>query len=468
MAVLGVLIGLATFGLAYAAQLNDQSITAALVAISGVILIGALLGLRAGVAAGLIASLLYNLLFTGPFLRLSVSSADDLVPVLALNLSAIASGLIAGRLHDRAVAAETLNWRVGQLLHFSEDLQRAVTLAHLEEIVSTYFEKNGGRTRLFVEREDRLIAADESVSKQVESRAHDAWSSLLPEMRFGEGRALTLKNADRRIGVIMVEGAAPGDFRIFLPLLSLAIERCMLAEKLVDADVIKRSEQFKTALLSSVSHDLRTPLAAITASASSLTTFSAALDEETKIDLLATIQEQCRRLDRLTGNLLNLGKIEGGLDVKHMSIVDAVEVLGTVLSRVRRLNSTHLFERQFQSSSASVRADEVLLEQLFLNLLENAVVHTPEGTPIRVTACTQGALLTVGVEDDGPGIPVEERDRVFRRFYQGRPSGAGSGLGLSIAKGFAEIIGGTIRAGRAEEPLRGAKIEVLLPVTSTI
>jgi two-component system sensor histidine kinase KdpD len=249
-------------------------------------------------------------------------------------------------------------------------------------------------------------------------------------------------------------------------LLALALLRCILAEQLTQADVIRRSEQFKTTLLSSVSHDLRTPLASIAASASSLASLRSELDEETKIDLLATIQEQCDRLDRLTGNLLSLGRIEGGLAVDEMPVVDAVEVLGMALSRARKLSSAHDFERDFQIASATVRADEPLLEQVFFNVLQNATVHAPAG-PVRVSAAVNGKALIVSIEDDGPGIPFDIRERVFDRFYQAndrRKARSGSGLGLPIAKGFAEIIGGTITAGRAMPPLRGARIEIALPV----
>ena len=215
-----------------------------------------------------------------------------------------------------------------------------------------------------------------------------------------------------------------------------------------------------------VSHDLRTPLAAISASASSLYRFQAELDAETKSELLNTIQEQCDRLDRLTTNLLNLGRIEGGLDVKLMPIIDAVEVLGSALARVRNIHSGHRFEKDFRIKSAAVRADEPLLEQVFVNVLENAAVHTRVGTSVKVSSTAQSGCLLISIEDDGVGIPKADRHRVFDRFFQGGSDSrqSGSGLGLSIAKGFAERIGGSIRASTAEQPLRGAKIEIELPL----
>jgi two-component system sensor histidine kinase KdpD len=216
-----------------------------------------------------------------------------------------------------------------------------------------------------------------------------------------------------------------------------------------------------------VSHDLRTPLAAISASASSLRRFQTELDAETKAQLLEAIEEQCARLDRLTTNLLNIGRIEGGLDVKQMPVIDAVEVLGSALARVRQVHAGHQFEKDFQIKSGAVRADEPLLEQVFVNVLENAAVHTAAGTTVKVSSLPQPGCLLISVEDDGDGIPKADRTRIFERFFQGGSDTrvkSGSGVGLSIAKGFAERIGGSIRACSAERPLRGAKIEIELPL----
>jgi two-component system sensor histidine kinase KdpD len=460
-----LLIGLAALLIADTAHAYGRPVTVALVCVFGVVAIASLLGLRAGVIAGLSASLAYNMLFTEPFGRFTIDSLDDLVPIVALNVSAIATGLIAGRLRDRAVAAETSTRRVEELLKFSEDLQSAVTLAQVQAIV-----RNSLRTpvQLFFQLERELVSPRDA--EFGERAARELWDSLLPELRHGDDIAFLLTSSGQRLGILVVrdeDGAvASGNIRLWLPLLALALLRCILAEQLNKADVIRRSEQFKTTLLSSVSHDLRTPLASIAASASSLASLGSELDEDTKMDLLATIQEQCDRLDRLTGNLLNLGRIEGGLAVDEMPVVDAVEVLGMALSRARKLSSVHDFQRDFQIGSAGVRADEPLLEQVFFNVLQNATVHASAG-PVRVSAGVSGCALIVSVEDDGPGIPLEIRERVFDRFYQAndrRKARSGSGLGLPIAKGFAEIIGGTITAGPAVPPLRGARIEIALPI----
>lgn len=467
--LIAAVVSVGAIGIAFAAHLHGNPITAALLAVFGVTIVGALMGLRAGVIAGVVASLTYNLLLTDPFLRFSLASLDDLVPIIALNVSAIASGLIAGRLHDRAVAAESSSQLVSGLLAFSQALQQALTLEEIEEVARRYLRGTEGGLQLFVEHGDELSSP--SVSTMGDRVATEVWHSRMPELRVGDHVAIILTTGDRRLGLVVVEvdqsGSFPQEIRTFLPLLALAVQRWLLATELSEADAVRRSEKFKTVLLSSVSHDLRTPLAAISASASSLARFQDEFDASTKNELLQTIQEQCDRLDRLTTNLLNIGRIEGGLDVEQMPIVDAVEVLGSALARTRELHNEHRFCKDFRARSAAVRADEPLLEQVFTNVLENAAVHTAPGTTVRVSsAASQGSLL-ITIEDDGAGITEGDRSRVFERFFQapsdGRPP-PGSGLGLSIAKGFAERVGGTIRADSAEPPLRGAKIEIALPL----
>ncbi|MGN6850444.1 MAG: sensor histidine kinase [Sphingomicrobium sp.] len=464
----GVGAGLLVLALAVVADQHGRPVTAALLALFSVTIVGATLGVRGGLVAGILASFAYNLLLTEPILTFTPPSSDDLLPILALNVCAIASGIIAGRLRDRATAAELSRRLVADLLAFSQALQPAATLEQIEDVAVRHIGR-GGPVALFIEIDGSLRSPTGSVAGA--ELAAEVFHGGMHELRSSEHLALALASAERRIGVVVVDAThdevAGQDIRNFLPLLALAVERSLLAAELSEAEAIKWSEKFKTALLSSVSHDLRTPLAAISASASSLSSLSAELDRGTKNDLLRTIQEQCERLDRLTTNLLNIGRIEGGLEVEHMPFVDAVEVLGSALGKVRQLHSTHRFDKDFRAGFATVRADEPLLEQVFINVLENAAVHTAPGTRVKVSSECSDRSVVISIEDDGSGIPERERGRIFDRFVQGtseRRSHSGSGLGLSIARGFAERVGGTIQVASAAAPLKGAKIEIRLPV----
>lgn len=458
---LALVISLSALGFAYLAHLHGRPVTAALLAVLSVTAMGALLGVRAGVIAGIVASIAYNLLFTDPYLRFSLPALDDFVPIIALNVSAIVSGLIAGRLRDRAVVAERSNRRISELLKFSQDLQRALSVEEVQGIVRAFLDGSPEPVGVTITLTPSPAAALEQLN-EVEQPGD------LPGM---SRTSFLLESGDGPVGELSIEhtsGAIDREaVRGLLPVVAMATERCALASEAAQADLIRQSEKFKTALLSSVSHDLRTPLAAISASASSLASLGTKLDDDTRNELLSTIEEQCGRLDRLTTNLLNLGRIEGGLQVDKMPFVDAIEVLGSALARVRGAHSTHRFDRDFQLNSATVRADEPLLEQLFFNVLHNAVTHTPPDTVVKVGANRSGNSLCISVEDDGPGIRPEDWGRIFDRFYQGRKAGqlrSGSGMGLSIARGFTEAIGGSIRAGEPAGGTQGTRIDIDLPL----
>jgi two-component system sensor histidine kinase KdpD len=176
------------------------------------------------------------------------------------------------------------------------------------------------------------------------------------------------------------------------------------------------------------------------------------------------IVEQCHRLDRYTGNLLNLTRLQAGVDRRDFVTCDAVEVLGAAILRARSLSSDREFEKRLELSSAIVRADPVMLEQIFYNVLENAIRYSPPGSCIGIDVAQRDLAVEVLVVDSGTGIPSEDLARVFERFYRGGAAAGtdGSGLGLSIAKGFTEAFGGSILAENAEDA--GARIRIRLPL----
>jgi two-component system sensor histidine kinase KdpD len=215
-----------------------------------------------------------------------------------------------------------------------------------------------------------------------------------------------------------------------------------------------------------VSHDLRTPLSIISASAGSLLRYGNSLNDHAQQDLLQSIEQQSARLNHLTGNLLSLGRIEGGLQPENMPEVDALEVLGTALVAIRQAAPQRQITKAIATSDAVVRADPSLLEQVFYNLLENAVVHTPSDTMIHVAATRADDQLLIAVEDQGPGLSGDEAEHIFERFYQ--VSGGqktGSGLGLSIARGFARAVAGDVRACPRPDGESGSRFEIRLPIS---
>jgi two-component system sensor histidine kinase KdpD len=266
---------------------------------------------------------------------------------------------------------------------------------------------------------------------------------------------------------------------------ALALERAALATEAAQAQVRAETERMRAALLSSVSHDLRTPLAVITGANSSLMHNYAMLDDATRFDLAQTAYHEAERLNRLVSNLLDMTRLEAGAIQVQKEWQPLDEVIGTAIARLEQSNEeaaqlhTHPLTIDLPPDLPLVPLDGVLIEQVLVNLLDNALKYTPVGTPISVRAWAQPEAVVVEVADAGPGLPLGAEQKVFDKFYRGQPNASdhGSvGLGLAICRGMVEAHGGTIWAETASQggsifrftlPL-DAKPPPLLPETVTI
>jgi two-component system, OmpR family, sensor histidine kinase KdpD len=248
---------------------------------------------------------------------------------------------------------------------------------------------------------------------------------------------------------------------------ALAIERSGLSDRIATQTANARTEELKSALLSSVSHDLRTPLATISASASSLRAFGDRLEGSIADAMLSGIVEECDRLDRYTGNLLELTRIEAGPSQAGWQLLSVPDMLSAVIRRVRPRLEDRRIERQDAAGDLLVRADAALFELALTNLVENAVLYSPDRSLIRISSRREGEWCRIEVADEGIGVAPDELDHVFERFYRGRNGRAhrsGSGLGLAIAKGFVEALGGTIEAVVPGIGAQGTTIRIRLPL----
>ena len=246
--------------------------------------------------------------------------------------------------------------------------------------------------------------------------------------------------------------------------LALALERDRMSIAASEALVQAQTEQVRSALLSSVSHDLRTPLAVIAGASSSLLQ-GGSFDEPTRRQLLETIAEEANRLTRLLENILQMSKLElgGSTAQKQWNILE--EIVGSALGRCRRELQAHDVEVRMPPDLPLIFVDGLLLEQVFVNLLENAARYTPPGTQITISASPEGKWLAISVADNGPGLPPGTEERIFEKFYRGSPSadaGRGSGLGLAICRAVARVHGGTITA--SNRPGGGVEFLLRLPL----
>jgi two-component system sensor histidine kinase KdpD len=252
--------------------------------------------------------------------------------------------------------------------------------------------------------------------------------------------------------------------RTFANQIALAVERARLAEQAETTRVEAETERTRGAMLAALSHDLRTPLAAILGAATSLRDDASRLSAETRHELADTVAEEASHLNRLAANLLDVTRLEAGALAVRRDWHSLHEIVGAVLGRLEMRLVGRAVTLDLPESLPLVPLDDVLFGQLVSNLLENAIRHTPERSPIEIAARVGAGRLTFEVADRGPGIAPGEEERIFDKFQRGSglDGRSGAGLGLTICRGIAEAHGGRISA--ENRPGGGARFRVVLPV----
>jgi two-component system sensor histidine kinase KdpD len=248
----------------------------------------------------------------------------------------------------------------------------------------------------------------------------------------------------------------------------VAVVGSNLAARVRRQNVVAETERLRSAMLTSLSHDLRTPLASILGAASSLRGHRESLDGAAQEDLIATIQEEAERLHRFIGNLLDMTRLECGAIVPKLEAVDLSDVTGTALRRADDVLRAHRIEVDIPRDLPLVELDPVLFEQVLFNLLDNAAKYAPHHTRILLRAREDGPAVRMEIADDGNGIPVGERERIFDRFHRAESTDhkrAGTGLGLAICRGFLHAMNSSILAGNRDEG-HGAVFTITMPLAT--
>jgi two-component system sensor histidine kinase KdpD len=370
-------------------------------------------GLPYSIAASVESVLAINFFFLPPLYTLTISDSRNWFALLVFIVTAIVVSQLAAGLRRRATESELLAQIASSLLaHGSVGVQ----LEQLEPEVASALQADRAKIRL----------GPEPVGYPLVAGA-------------------------RRVGSISLEGQHAGTAaarRRLLPalgsLVGVAIDRERLAEEALEAETLRRSDALKTAVLRSVSHDLRTPLMAILTAASALTRRDLDLEPADRAELLATILAESERLDVLVGNLLDLSRLQAGAphpEPEPWAVDDLVaQALGEIGDRAARV------EVSLPSDPPIARVDAHQVERAIVNLIENALKYSPADEPVRVQVASHGDLGVVRVIDHGPGIASDEAERIFEPFHRGRSAGTvrGAGLGLAIARGFAEASGGRV------------------------
>ncbi len=472
--LLGGSVVLPSWFVAIEAQPALGRVAAALFFVLGVVIFGAIGGLGAALAAAVAAFLLYNFFLVEPVLTLQMSTGRDVIPFLVFSLCATVAGVLAARLKDRAKALDHSNRQLSSLLEASQSLQSVVRVTDIARALDDHLPDGAERVMtLLLVRDGSLEMAvrapDDAMKGEIARTAAARTESPREE---GPYTVYRLESSSGFEGVILfAHGTSRRLDSAFMSaltnLVALAIERAALSESNAERRAQARAEELKTALLSSVSHDLRTPLTTISASASSLIEFREQLDPAAAARLLRGIVGECERLNRYTSNLLEMSRLEAGQPVVRRQILGVADMIGAILGRMRARTGCRQLVRRYADDSLLVDVDAALFELVLVNVLDNAILYSEEGTRIVVDIRPDGEFCAIFVSDEGRGIPKEDLEKVFTRFYRvarASSSPRGSGLGLAIARGFVEAFGGRIKADSPGHMGCGTTITILLPL----
>lgn len=392
-----------------------------------VICLAVLGGLWAAAIAAVASSLLLNWYFTPPLHTWTVHSTHDVV-ALALFLCA---GLIVAAVVHRAARRANLAQRSRDETRLLLDLARTV-LAGDDDVsaVLTHFRTTTGQNAELLERvaNQWVRVAGDSILADGQTRETAVRHDLRLRTTRGSGRAISLS-------VLEGYGAQA----------AAALDRDRLRIKLAQAASLAESDRIRAALLAALSHDLRTPLASIKASVSTLRQTDIRLSVADRADLLATVEEGTDRLDRLISNLLDMTRVNTGTLRPALRPVSLDEVAPLV---VRDVDDGELLRLEIDEKLPLVVADAALLERVLANLVTNALRYSPRGWPPALRARVADDVMQVDVVDHGPGVTDDDRTRIFQPFQQfgTKRKGSGVGLGLAVAKGFVDAMGGRLLA----------------------
>jgi two-component system, OmpR family, sensor histidine kinase KdpD len=446
----------------------------------GVVVASLRLGRGPSLATALLSVFVFDFLFIRPHLGLVITDARHLVTFAVMLLVAVVINTLARRTREQAEAARHRERRTAALYEMSRDLGSALERPTLlsaaarhighdfdAEVVVLATARPWREGRPAPDAPDRLVVMHQTPGAQMSAletaaaqcawrTGHEAGVGSLAFPQVG-GLYLPLATSQGKLGVLAVFARDRSRLRdederrflgTFAAQVALALERAFLAEVAEDVRLAAEAEKLRNALLSSVSHDLRTPLGAISGAASTLLALGGSLDEPTRRELLETVSEEADRLGRRVSNLLDMTRLEAGAVSLKLEWQPLEEVVGSALAQLRGPLAGRGVRTDLPRSLPPVRIDSVLVGQVLVNILENALKYSPPGSPVEVAAEHRECYVLVSVADRGPGIRRGEEGLIFERFHQSVTDRTtrGVGLGLSICRAIVDAHGGRIWA----------------------
>ena len=457
----------------------------ALIYLLSVVVLAMFAGRGPTLVAATLTALLWNFCFVPPVFTFRITGVTDLMLFCTYFVVALAMGHLAARLRAQQAAERRREQRATALYLLTRELAQASDFADLLAIIIREVGKaTQAETALSLPEESQTasltpyFASTWDMAEKEQSVASWAFLHHQPAGRgtdtlpSAEGLHLPLLAGDRTVGVLSLRlrdpAALPADQRdlldAFVHQIALVLDRQRLRDAEQQAKLVAESERLSKTLLNSISHEIRTPIAAITSAASSLEESGAVRAGEFERNMVGEIQEAARRLNRLVGNLLSMTRLESGHVKAKLDWCDVADLVQVTLREIEKDLAHHKVAVAIASGLPLVRMDFVLMQQVLTNLLLNAAVHTPPGTVVQVNAASEADTLALAVADNGPGLPPEALPLIFDKFYRAPAAPAGgTGLGLAIVKGFVEAQGGQVRA--ENRPSGGAVFTIRLPIT---
>ena len=453
----------------------------------GVVGVASRYGRGPSILASLLSVAAFDFFFVHPYFSFAVSDTQYLVTFAVMLAVALLISQLTARIRWQAEAARSREVQTSALYAMSRELAGVRGVGDVLRVGARHIGQifQGRVVVLLPDAAGGLApqaAATEFEPGQAEMEV-GRWASLRQEKAglgttsFPEAKSLylPLQASTATLGVIGFRPANPRalgstdqlrQLETFVTQVALALERAQLAEEAQQAQVRAEAEQLRNALLSSVSHDLRTPLAAITGAASSLLETEASFDAPTRREMLETIHEESERLNRLVQNLLQMTRVEAGALQLRRDWYPLEEVIGSALGRLARQLDGRPIVTRLPDDLPLVPIDDVLIEQVLINLLDNAARYTPPGTPVEVSASAGDGHVLMEVADRGPGLAAGEAEKIFEKFYRGQSaSGRGAGLGLAICRGLVQAHGGRMWVDARE--VGGLAFRFTLPLIGT-
>lgn len=459
----------------------------ALVFLTAVLTSAVTAGLGPALYACVVSALAFNFFFLEPRYTLTIRDPESVLALLFFLVVAVTASNLTARVQRQAAAARQRARTTEDLYLFAKKLAStgsiddvlwatAFQIASMLKVRVVILLPDGDTiaVKAGYPPDDTLVDADIAAARW--AWEHDRPAGRGADTLPGAKRLyLPLRTGRAAIGVIGLDNDKQGPLltpeqqRLFDALAdqaALAIERVQLVADVDRAKLAAEADRLRSALLTSISHDLKTPLAAIMGAAGTLRDYSASMPEEDRMDLLATVLDESERLNRFISNLLDMTKIESGATAPNASFHYVGDIVGSALRRAGKILARHKTAIDISPALPMLKLDPVLFEQVLFNLFDNAAKYSRPGSTVMIRGWVDGSAIALQVMDEGPGIPSGDLERIFDSFYRVRKGDhvrAGTGLGLSICRGFVEAMGGTIAATNRIDR-SGAIFTIMMPV----